>query len=59
MQTLFKSFFERLIDGIVVLIVSGLIVHWTIDMQRHAARQGRIGLVSLTRINQQLFWRVR
>lgn len=54
METLFKALFERLIDGIVVLVISGLIVGWTINMQKRAAQQKRYGLVSLLEINQQL-----
>lgn len=54
METLFKVFFERLIDGVVVLVMSGLIVGWTIDLQKKASRQKHYGLVSLVQINRQL-----
>ncbi len=59
MEAMFKQMLERLVDGIVILIVSGLIVGWSIDLQKKAAQQKRLGLISLLKVNQQLVGRTK
>lgn len=54
MEQMFRTFFEKLIGFISLLIVTGLIATWSIDIQRKAASQKALGLISLKSINQHL-----
>jgi hypothetical protein len=50
----FKMILEKLIDGIMILIITGGIVAATSDLQKKAAEQKHIGLISMLKINRQL-----
>lgn len=54
MEALFRTIFEKLIDGIVILILTGSILSYTLDLQTKAAHQKKTGLVSMLKVNQQL-----
>jgi hypothetical protein len=55
MEDMFRAFFERLIQWVVLLTMLGAVTWWTIDLQEKAAAAKATGLVSLTRINRALF----
>ena len=57
METMFRIYFERLLGFVSLLILTGLIVGWSIDLQRKAASQMKGGLISLTAINKELMKR--
>lgn len=54
MEQMFRIMFERLLGMISIGIITGLIVAWSIDMQKKAAQQKSVGLISLTKLNQAL-----
>ncbi len=54
MEQMFRAAFERLLGIISFAIITGLIVGWTIDMQKRAATNKKIGLISLTKLNNEL-----
>lgn len=55
MEAMLCMFLEKLIHGIVLLVMLGSIVWWTIDLQKKAAAAKMNGLISLTEINRALF----
>ena len=54
MEYMFRAAFERLVGFISFLIFTGLVVGWSIDMQRRAAAHKKEGLISLSKINKQV-----
>lgn len=57
MEDMFFRVFERVIHGIVCLMLLGSIAWWTIDLQKKAAESKSHGLISLVRVNQAFFGR--
>lgn len=50
-----RIFFAWLSNMIAVLITTGLIITWITDIQERAASHKQTGLISMSRINEQLF----
>jgi hypothetical protein len=54
MENLFRLAFEKLINGIIFLAMTGSLVAYTINMQEKAAQKKRTGLISMRLVNEQL-----
>jgi len=50
----FKVIFEKLVDGIIILIVTGGILAGALDLQKSAFRSKSVGLISILKLNRQL-----